>query len=60
LDSTIDPAIATANAKLMAASPEMLDCLQRVLPIVNDYDFRCSQEGKFLSDRINALLEKVV
>jgi hypothetical protein len=49
-----------ANAKLIAASPEMLYCLQRLLPIVNDYDFRCSPEGKSLSDRINTLLAKVV
>jgi hypothetical protein len=60
LDSTIDPAVATANAKLMASSPELLYCLQRLLPMVNDYDFRCSPEGKVLSDRINALLAKVV
>ncbi len=49
-----------ANAKLIAAAPEMLYCLQRLLPTVNDYDFRFSPEGKELSDRINALIEKIV
>ena len=49
-----------ANARLVEAAPEMLYCLQRLSPVVNDYDFRCSPEGKVLSDRINALLAKVV
>lgn len=49
-----------ADLKLISAAPEMLYCLQRLSPVVNDYDFRCSPEGKVLSDRINALLAKVV
>jgi hypothetical protein len=47
------------NAILISLAPEMVYCLRRLLPFVNDYNFRCSPEGKVLSDRINALLEKV-
>ena len=49
-----------ADLKLISAAPEMLSCLQQLSPVVNDYDFRSSPEGKVLSDMINALLAKVV
>jgi hypothetical protein len=57
--ASMHPIAATdADLQLISAAPELLDCLRRVSPVVNDYDFRCSADGKSLSDRINTLLAK--
>lgn len=45
-----------ADIRLIASAPLMFRIIERLEPIVNDYNFRCSPDGKVLADNINRLI----